>query len=161
MSIRIADPAEAPAVAALITSAYRVEDFFVDGDRANAQDVLNRMTKGEFLLLEDAGRALAGCVYVEIRGTQGYFGLLSVDPARQRRGLGAQLVAAAEEHCRRAGCSEMEIEVVNLREELPSFYRRLGYSERGTRQFRDAGRARRPCHFVVMTKRLSRSESNA
>ena len=44
--------------------------------------------------------------------------MLSIDPARQGHGLGRQLIAAAEAHCRNAGCREMELEVVNLRTEL-------------------------------------------
>jgi hypothetical protein len=48
----------------------------------------------------------------------------------------------------------MEIEVVNLREELPPYYRRLGYVERGTRPFPDVERTSRPCHFIVMDKDL-------
>jgi hypothetical protein len=65
-----------------------------------------------------------------------------------------RLVVAAEEWCRAAGCREVEIEVVNLREELPAFYRHIGYTERGTRPFPDSQHATRPCHFVVWTKAL-------
>ena len=91
---------------------------------------------------------LAGCVYVVIHGETGYFGMLSIDPARQGQGLGRQLIAAAEAHCRNAGCRQMELEVVNLRTELPPFYRRFGYAETGTRPFPDqrAGEAPLPLH---------------
>ncbi len=74
-------------------------------------------------------------VYVVIHGETGYFGMLSIDPARQGHGLGRQLIAAAEAHCRNAGCRQMELEVVNLRTELPPFYRRFGYAESVTRPF--------------------------
>jgi GNAT superfamily N-acetyltransferase len=73
--------------------------------------------------------------------------MLAIDPARQRQGLGARLIAAAEDHCRRAGCRDMEIEVVNLRSELPPYYRRLGI-ECGTRPFPDPQRTRVSCHFI-------------
>jgi GNAT superfamily N-acetyltransferase len=153
LTLRDASDADAPLLAALITAAYRVEDFFVTGDRIDTDEVLERMRHGRFLVLEDGG-ALAGCVYVRVNGDTGYFGLLSTDPSRQRQGIGARLIAAAEEACRAAGCGEMEIEVVNLRTELPPFYRRLGYSERGVRPFPDADRATRGCHFIVMRKPL-------
>jgi GNAT superfamily N-acetyltransferase len=156
MTLRIATPDDAAAIARLITLAYRVEAFFVEGDRTNREDILARMERGAFLMLEDDG-GLAGCVFVEIRGPRGYFGMLSIDPARQRQGLGARLVAEAERHCRDAGCTTMEIEVVNLREELPPFYRGLGYKERGTRPFPDSERATRPCHFILMERRLDRA----
>jgi GNAT superfamily N-acetyltransferase len=158
MKTRIAGPRDARAVAALISLAYRVEDFFKIGDRTDEADVLSRMGKGEFLLLEDEGGveggALAGAVYVVIHGETGYFGMLSIDPARQGQGLGRQLIAAAEAHCRNAGCRQMELEVVNLRTELPPFYRRFGYAETVTRPFPDHERAKLPCHFIVMTKSL-------
>ena len=59
----------------------------------------------------------------------------SVDPSRQGQGLGTTLLRAAEEFCRGAGCRTMEILVVNLRTELPPYYRRHGYIEIGVRPF--------------------------
>jgi ribosomal protein S18 acetylase RimI-like enzyme len=155
MNMREAEAEDAARVAALITLAFRVEEFFVDGDRTTANAVRARMQHGAFLLMEDADRTLAGCIYVDTRGDRGYFGMLSIDPERQGRGLGRQLVTAAEERCRAAGCREMEIEVVNLRTELPPFYRRLGYTETGTRPFNQLDRAKLACHFIVMTKELT------
>ncbi|MBA2258709.1 MAG: hypothetical protein H0W18_07425 [Acidobacteria bacterium] len=49
------------------------------GDRIDAAGVLEKMKHGRFLVLPD-GEALAGSVYVEMHGTVGYFGLLSIDP---------------------------------------------------------------------------------
>jgi GNAT superfamily N-acetyltransferase len=152
-AIRDGRPDEAQALAALISKAYEVEAFFKIGDRTDAADVRDRMRRGRFLVLDVPG-GIAGCVYIVVNGDRGYFGLLSIDPARQKQGLGARLIAAAEDACRSAGCREMEIEVVNLRTELPPFYRRFGYQEAGTRTFPDVERATRPCHFIVMTKAL-------
>lgn len=87
MNIRLASRADASSVAALVTLAYQVEAFFVDGDRTEADDVRRRLEHGDFLLLEHEG-VLIGCVYVEIRDEYGYFGMLSIDPPRQRQGLG-------------------------------------------------------------------------
>jgi hypothetical protein len=42
---------------------------------------------------------------------------------------------------------------VNLRTELPPFYKTLGYVETGSAPFTDP-RATRPCHMIVMTKDL-------
>ena len=151
---RLANPDDAAKLAALISLAYRVEDFFKIGDRTDSAEVLQKMETGAFILVEDTDRAIAGAVYVTSHGNTGYFGMLSIDPARQGRGLGSLLIAEAEHYCRRAGCGRMEIEVVNLRTELPSFYRRFGYAESGTRPFTDTGRASRPCHFIVMSKGL-------
>src|SRR5262249_3858354 len=111
------------------------------------------LCRGSFLIMEDA-RGLAGCVYIEIQSERGYLGLLSVCPSRQQQGTGRMLMAAAEDLARRAGCRFMDLRVVNLRTELPSFYRRLGYEETGGEPFPGDVLTKLPCHFVVMTKAL-------
>jgi GNAT superfamily N-acetyltransferase len=144
---------DAPRLAALINQAFLVERFFIDGDRTDAAEVRGMMERGQFLMAEEGGR-LVGCVYVEVRGERGYFGLLAVAPGLQGHGLGRRLVAAAEAHAREAGCRFMDLQVVDLREELPPFYRRLGYVETGTAPFPAEARPKRPCHFIVMSKAL-------
>ena len=152
--LRIATSADARAVTALINAAFQVERFFVDGDRTNEDEVRAYLAKGTFLLAEQDGAPI-GCVYVEQRGDRGYFGLLAVDPARHGKGLGRSLIEAAEDRFRRAGCRAVDIQVVDLRTELPPFYRRLGYAETGTAPFPAEGRATRPCHFIRMSKPLT------
>ena len=158
-AVRTARPEEAADLVRVINAAYEVERFFVDGDRTSADEVRASMDRGWFLVLEDGG-GLAGCVYLERRGERGYFGLLAVDPAKKGRGLGRMLVAAAEDELGRAGCRAVDIHVVNLREELPPFYRRLGYAESGTAPFEDP-RLKRPCHFIRMSKPLAAPAARA
>ena len=153
LGLRPAGAGDAAAIAALINQAFSVEHFFIDGDRTSAAEVLAMLGGGEFLLLEDADSRLAACVYVELRGERGYFGMLSVDQARQKLGLGRRLVDAAEQRCRSAGCRIMEIQTVNLRLELPPYYRALGYVEVGTVPF-TSERLKQPCHFIKMEKPL-------
>ena len=153
-ALRTARPADVGAVTAIINAAYQVERFFIDGDRTSEDEVRRYMAKGAFLVAEEDGRP-AGCVYVEQRGDRGYFGLLAVAPAQHGKGLGRTLVEAAEERLRRAGCIAMDISVVDLRTELPPFYRRLGYVETGTAPFPDPEKATRPCHFILMSKPLN------
>lgn len=170
--IRTAAADEAEDVARLISLAYRVEDFFVDGDRTNPAEVRALMERGVFLLLEDPPPSLSpspspspstaaarpgttiGAVYVTIDDDRGFFAMLSIHPAHQRRGLGARLVAAVESYCRDAGCRHMDLHVVSLRTELPPFYRRLGYVEQGTAPFPPGAVLKMPCHVIVMTKPL-------
>jgi ribosomal protein S18 acetylase RimI-like enzyme len=159
-TLRTARVDDAPAIAALVNAAFQVEAFFKRADRTDVTEIRDMMQRGEFLLLDDveppgdSGNSLAACVYVKRDGERGYFGMLSIDPRHQRRGLGRSMIAAVESHVRAAGCRELDIHVVNLREELPPFYERLGYVTCGTLPFPDDGSATRPCHFVVMTKRL-------
>ncbi len=152
--VRVAAEEEAPAIARLISLAFQVEAFFKVGDRTNPAEVRDLMKTGEFLVLEDPPGIPAGCVHLKIEGDRGHFAMLSIDPARQGRGFGRLLVDEVEARSRAAGCRHMDIEIVNLREELPPFYRRLGYVETGTATFPDTEHSTRPCHFILMTKTL-------
>ncbi len=80
--------------------------------------------------------------------------MLSIDPLRQRQGLGRRLIDAVEARARELGCRVMDIHIVNLREELPAYYSRLGYVETGTLPFSDPERASQKCFFIVMSKQL-------
>jgi N-acetylglutamate synthase-like GNAT family acetyltransferase len=151
--IRIAELSDAQSITRLINQAFQVERFFIDGDRIDLDEVLAHFQKGEFLVAVDDG-ALAGCAYLEARGDRSYLGLLSIDPARQRSGLGSRLMEAAEERARENGSRCMDLQIVNLRAELPGFYGRLGYVADGTAPFPPDAPTRLPCHFVKMSKPL-------
>jgi GNAT superfamily N-acetyltransferase len=151
--VRTATRHEAGALARLINAAFVVEAFFKIGDRTSAEEIVKLMDAGgEFLVLDEA--ATVGCVYLQVAGARGYFGMLSIEPAKQGRGLGRQLIDAVEARARERGCRFMDIHIVDLREELPPYYRRLGYLEAGTLPFSDPEQATRPCAFIVMTKPL-------
>ena len=149
MRIRSALIRDAEGVANLVNTAFGPERFFTAEDRTNPDKVRALLETGKFLLLEDSG-SLVG--YVELRGERGYFGLLSVDPSRQRSGHGSRLIGAAEDYCRSAGCRLLDLTLVNLRTELPAMYQRLGYRENGTEPF--PAESKLPCHLVKMTKPL-------
>jgi GNAT superfamily N-acetyltransferase len=150
VKIRHAELSEAPELMRVINAAFKpAEAFFVEGDRIHLDQVQEHYGSGVFLVTDD----LSGVVYVELRGPRAYFGLLSVDPARQGGGVGKRLIAAAEDYARTQGCAHMDIRVVNLRVELPPFYRALGYEESGIEEFHGEP-VKLPCHFVVMSKPL-------
>ncbi|HXC00755.1 MAG TPA: GNAT family N-acetyltransferase [Terriglobales bacterium] len=151
--IRIAELADAPAIARLVNDAFRPERFFSTMDRTDPGKVSALFQKGQFFTLFEDG-ALAGCVYTELRGERGYFGLLAVDPQRQRSGIGARLIAAAEQHCRSNGCRFMDLTFVNVRQDLPTYYRQFGYVESGTLPFPTDQVTRIPVHLVQMSKPL-------
>jgi GNAT superfamily N-acetyltransferase len=152
---RTAGPADVPAIVALVNDAYEVESFFIQGPRTNGKEIAGLLETGGFLLAEGPA-GLEGCIYVEPRGSVGYFGLLSVATIRQGRGLGRRLIAAAEVGLRGARCQIVEILVVNQRKELFPFYAALGYATSGAAPFPESEESRllHPCHFVVMRKVL-------
>ena len=151
--IRAAELADAPPIARLVNDAFRPERFFITSDRTDLDKVAALMQTGKFFMLFEDG-VLAGCIYTELRGERGYFGLLAVDPQRQRSGTGARLIDAAEQYCRSAQCRFMDLTFVNVRQELPPYYRRFGYIESGTLPFPPDQATRIPVHLVRMSKPL-------
>jgi ribosomal protein S18 acetylase RimI-like enzyme len=152
--LRRADPTDAARLTAFINEAYApAEGFLYDGPRITEDVVLEKLQHGTFLLDTDAAGALLGCVFVEVVGDSGYFGLLAVAPARQNQGQGQALARAAEALVRERGCRYLTIDVVNHRHELFPFYRKLGFEVAGERSFDDE-RLNRPAHFVIMRKEL-------
>ena len=153
-SLRIATQNDAAAIARLVNEAFLVEQFFIERDRTNPATVRGLMEKGKFLLAED-GPDLLGCVFFEIRGERGYFGMLSIDPSRQRMGVGHQLVNAVEKYFRDAGCKFSDLKIVNVRTELHTLYHRWGYVDTGTAIYDDPNPTKMPVHFIMMSKPLS------
>ncbi len=148
----------------IINQAYRVEDFFVNGNRTNPDDIRRRLALPDscFVVVEDEqNRVLAGAVWVDLHGTRGHFGMLSVDPAYQGTGLGRLLIKAVEDHCRSAGCTDLDLEVVNLRLELPGYYEKFGFSPCGTTEFTDVEKLTRDVHLILMSKPLAVDTVNA
>jgi len=152
--LRIATKDDAPLVARLINVAFRVEHSFKAGDRTSPEGVVRLMSTGEFLVLDGDDGVPVVAVYVTRNNGRGYFGMLSVDPSLQGQGLAKQVIAEIEDRCRREGCHAMDIYVVDLRTELPDYYRRLGYVESGTRDFPEPAELTRPAHLIVMSKAL-------
>jgi GNAT superfamily N-acetyltransferase len=153
----VAEIRDAEGIVSVINAAFRqAESFLIDGDRIDLKTVRELLRTGSFLVADDLG-SLCGCVYVEPRGDRSYLGLLSVDPQRQKSGLGSKLMDAAEDHCAKAGSRFMDLRIVNVRKELPSFYHDRGYVETGTEPFPLDLSPKLPCHFVTMSKSLSHS----
>lgn len=156
MTARTATAEDVDEIVRVTSAAYRVEDFFIDGDRTNASEVAAKMASDHacFLVVDaEVGDSLMASVYVEVRGDRGYFGMLSVDPAHQKKGLSRVLIDAVESHCRAAGCVALDIDVVNLRLELPAFYARLGFTPTGTAPFTNP-HAKRNAHLITMSRPL-------
>lgn len=154
---RLATHADLPALARVINDAYKVEEFFLNAARTSEADLRTKLESPASVFLVLDGRApgtLAGAVHVELRGERGYFGLLAVDPARQGEGLARVLIEAVEAHCRRAGCRALDIDVVNLRTELPAFYAKFGLLPVSTAPFPAHEKLMRPVHLIVMSKPL-------
>jgi GNAT superfamily N-acetyltransferase len=155
--LRFATGADAAALMALINRAFTVERLFLVHERVTRKQVESALGRGTFLLLEPDG-VIQGAVFCEIGGEiapgVGRIGMLSVEPDLQGKGIGRRLVAEAESFFRNHGCTFSELRFVNLRRELPPFYRKLGYVEVATEPFPDEVEVIMPCHLVRMSKTL-------
>jgi len=155
LHIRPASPADRPRLIPVINAAFAIETF-LEGTRTDDERLAAMMQKGEILLVEDSSGQILACIYAETHGTRGYLGMLAVNPARQRSGLGKRLLSAAEDHFRAKGCEAVDISVLSLRPELLPIYRRLGFSETGTEEFQmsRALKDNQKCHCIKMSKPL-------
>jgi ribosomal protein S18 acetylase RimI-like enzyme len=158
-SVRRARPSDIAALTDLVNRAYAIESSFVDGTRTTPEEIASLIDSGGFLVLEYAG-GLCGAVLVQgpgragARPSQAYFGMLSVLPELQGKGLGLRLVRVAEAMAEATGATSMSLRIINLRAELSRWYKSLGYREVGTAPFTHYS-VKRPCHFIEMAKPLA------
>lgn len=142
LAYRPASAEDAPAVLALVNSAYRgdssrqgwtTEADLLGGTRTDVEEIADFIADPRSLiLLCEQGDELLGCVHLEAQGDDAYLGMFTVRPGWQGRGIGKAFLAAAEETARRRfGARRLCMEVITLREELIAFYQRRGYRRTG------------------------------
>lgn len=152
-AIREASPSDIPQIVSLINRAFAITRAFRQGDRSNPEQIQNMMGEGKFLLLGSEDDPVA-CAYLRLTGERAYLGTLSVDPAKQKQGIGKRMIRYAENYCRSAGCKVIDIRIVNVRTELPDIYRKFGFVETGTQSAEVIKDATQPIHFITMSKTL-------
>lgn len=174
LTFRRAAEADVPAIVELVESAYRgevsragwtTEADLLDGQRTDAQAVtaILRAPGGAVLLAEAAGQLVACCQLERRAAAEAYFGMFSVQPAGQGRGVGRQMLAEAERIARDEWAAKtMVMTVLAQRAELIAWYERRGYRRTGERRPFPYGDERfgiplRPdLVFDVLAKPLSR-----
>lgn len=171
MEITPAAPQELVAIAALVNSAYRgdssrqgwtTEADYLGGQRTSADLLAQSLGPQAWILAAREQGAILGCVFLELRPQAiCYLGMLTIAPGLQARGLGRQLLAAAETFARAKGAAKMEMRVIQLRETLLAWYERRGYRLSGKQEPFPYGRMefglpqRDDLHFLVMEKELA------
>lgn len=152
-TLRHATPSDVEAIVSLVNRAFAVEHFFKSGDRTDEAQIREMLAHGPFLLLTE-GKTPVACVYVKLNGERVYIGMLAVDPAKQKLGIGSRMMRESEAYGRNAGCKFADIRVVNVRPELPLIYHKLGYIESGVESAAVIKTATMPVHFITMSKTL-------
>ena len=136
---------EAAPIAALVNCAYRGESSkqgwtteadLLDGTRTNKADIEGLIAKeGSMILLCIEGAEIIGCAHLELRGTACELGMLVVKPGLQDRGIGKQIMQAAEKTARETWkMKKITMSVISVRRELIEFYERRGYQRTGRKK---------------------------
>jgi GNAT superfamily N-acetyltransferase len=122
----------------LVTMLDELGSRIIGGHRVTASQVREIVAaQDNFILLayvpSEPGQLL-GCVHVEEKDREGYFGMLAVNVDLQARGVGAFLLKAAEDFARdRFGARKMLMTVIAQRTELIAWYERIRCSLAGLR----------------------------
>src|SRR5436190_23730952 len=151
----------------LVNSAYRGESSkqgwtteadLLDGTRTDARaiEAIIKQDGHQILKYVENGTIL-GCVEVRNDGKRLYLGMLTVSPHLQGKGIGKELMNAAEEEGKNLKCTSVYMTVITVRSELIDWYKRHGYSDTGERrpfQFGDPrfGQPQKESQFAVLEK---------
>ena len=118
-------PADLDQLVPMINAAYdRTEHHIFPNSRRTDRHDVGALIDG-FVIAETEGR-IAGCIHIDVSGDPAHYGLLAVDPALHRSGIGSVLAECAESAAREAGASAVRIETVKQAGLMP-FYERRGY----------------------------------
>src|SRR6478609_4885431 len=158
-----------PALDILVNSAYRgegskkgwtTEADLLDGLRTDPGSLLKIFQDPDAIILKYTGETgIEGCVYLKKKKNALYLGMLTVSPELQAKGIGKQLLAAAETYAKQTGCPKITMTVISVRHELITWYKRHGYQPTGqTEAFPSDpafGLPRLALFFIVMEKLLT------
>jgi len=133
--------ADVPALNKLVNSAYRgdssrkgwtTEADLLDGTRTDEKAIEEFFAESGSTILKFLHQEnIIGCVRLVKHGSQLYLGMFAVDPTMQNKGIGKQLLVAAEEEARKQHCKSIDMTVISVRTELINWYKRNGYSQVG------------------------------
>jgi ribosomal protein S18 acetylase RimI-like enzyme len=168
MVLSIAGKKDIDGLVSLLNSAYRgeaskkgwtTEAGLLKGeartDATTLKDLLQ--TPGAiFLKYINTQNDIEGCVFLHKKDHKLYLGMLSVSPLIQAKGIGKQLMIAAEKYAKENNCSSIFMKVISARHELIAWYERQGYQRTGeTEPFPSDNRFGvpvQPLEFIILEK---------
>jgi GNAT superfamily N-acetyltransferase len=142
MSITKATLVDVPELNILINSAYRgetskkgwtTEANLLDGIRIDESTLISYFRDPNIIILKNTDETgkITGTVYLEVRRPKLYVGMFSVSPLLQGKGVGRDLLLAAETYAKQLNCHTLTITVISIRHELISWYERRGFKATG------------------------------
>ena len=176
LAVELVDPAAAAdldlvaRVTALVNVVYAASEEGIwqrEATRTTVAEVAGLVAAGEIAVARLEGRVVGAVRVRRLAERTGEFGMLAGDPGHRGIGIGRELVAFAEDHCRAHGMTAMQLELLVPRAWshpskvfLDAWYRRIGYRvlRRTSLEGRYPELARQlatTCDFVVYEKSLS------
>ena len=129
LSIRLARPADADAVLALVDDAYGHYVARIGKPPAvMLDDYGRRIADNQAWVSEERGR-IVGLLVLEDKPSHLLLDNVAVAPAMQGRGIGQSLIAFAECEARRRGFDEIQLYTHALMTENIALYGRLGFKQ--------------------------------
>lgn len=126
-------------------------------DDNNVKEVMDIPGSVFLKYLDDSG-SIIGCVNLQNQGEYLYLGMFSVRPEIQGKGLGKEILAAADEYAAYLGIVRIKMTVISVRAELIGWYNRNGYLPTGELiPFHEdslTGNHLQPLEFAVLVKEL-------
>ena len=142
LSMSKAEEQDAEQIAALLNAAYRGESSkqgwtteadLLAGRRTDTEEVRRLILSDDSLfLLSRTKTELIGSVHLQKQAKQLCLGMLAVSPPLQGKGIGKQLLLAAEQAAQELwAVNKSVMTVVSCRNELIAYYQRRGYRRTG------------------------------
>ncbi len=142
-------------------SAWTHEAHLVSGDRINAEQLTEILSKPELAILVAVKNLdIVACVEVEKQGDTSHIGMLAVNPDLQAAGIGKQMLAYAEHYAHSHFQAEKFVMwVLSPRIELIDYYARRGYRKTGMTvnypPFADVGVPKQPNLRLEVLEKLA------
>lgn len=130
-SVRLATPADLPAIQAVVGAAYA--RYLDRMDRPPAPMLADYAAGVESGQLWVTGDPVTGLIELAQHGDRLHVGNVAVHPSAQGTGLGRRLMEFAEEQARQRGLSRLDLYTNEVMTENQAIYARLGYRETARR----------------------------
>lgn len=130
ITIRTADPDDDAVVGKLVAQ-LGYADITIESSRRRLVQLLDKVDHAVFVAVTDS-RTVVGFIHICVIETlehepRGEIRALSVDEKHRSMGIGAQLVARAEQWARERRLIRVRVRSNVIRDRARSFYERLGY----------------------------------
>lgn len=130
-SVRLATPADLPAIREVVGAAYA--RYLDRMDRPPAPMLADYAAEVESGRLWVTGEPVTGLIELAEHGDRLHVANVAVHPSAQGAGLGRRLLEFAEEQARQRGLDRLDLYTNEVMTENQAIYARLGYRETGRR----------------------------